>query len=268
MLHLLKMSPKVVKEVALTLNALILTALLFWWLSRALRSVPAFWPASLIILFCLIWLAFLEICLALLTNPWAVALLVLVVPTLLLVVSPQIATAITALLLLAGLLYARWQIRDRLHDSLRYRTIPTFFTSSRWLLAALLAAAASLSVSAVADRLRTETVVIPEHYFVQTLPLVRPLLGEIDEHQLSALTATTAAQVNHYLTSVLQSNPELSATAALSAAVLTAHFVMPLLAWPEVAFIALFMLVARQLKIVYVLSYQTAAERISLDKNS
>lgn len=252
------MSARTRKEISIVAVCLIYSGLYFWWLSRAWDSKPPLWAGAALLAVSLIWVALLAVSLALAADAAATGLLAVGPPLLMLLVSTQPASATgAAVVLSAGLLYARWCIRDSLSERLRYRTVPTFFTAARWLLVALAAAVAGLAAPAVIDRLRTEAIAIPERFVAHLLP----------GRGTTVVTATTN-ELNRYLANLLHANPELAATIALSAAFLAAHVAIPLLVWPVLAAIALFMRAAMRYHFVYLVPYPTASERLNLEQEA
>lgn len=261
------MPVRIIKEISVVAALLIYSGIYFWWLSRAWDSTTPLWEGSALLVVSLLWVALLSASLALLTDTAAAGILIVGVPLLLVLVHTELASAAgAATMLAAGLLHARWHIRLALTERLRYRTVPTFFTAARWQLVSLAAAAAGLAAPTVIDRLRTDVIAIPERIVEQALRPALTFIGGTAPGQGTAMVTMTADLLNRYLTSALQANPELAATVVLSVAFLVAHLVIPLLVWPTLAVISLVMLTARRAELVYLVSYPTVAQRLSLER--
>lgn len=262
------MSERQVKEVCLITVSLIYNGLYFGWLSRAGIFPSPLWEGMALLAATLLFTALLVISLALVTGTFTASSLVVGVPLLVTLVSTEFINAAgAALVVLAGLLYARWHIQYQLSERLRYRTVPTFYTGARWLLFSLAAATAGLVAPAVVELMRTEVIAIPERYVAQVLRPVDSLLAAAPGQVPSVVEATTT-MLNRYLANTLPANPQLAATVALSAAFLTAHLIIPWLVWPVLAAVSLTMLAARRLKLVHVLTHPAHAQRLSLEPES
>ncbi|MBI4021875.1 MAG: hypothetical protein HY372_00805 [Candidatus Andersenbacteria bacterium] len=259
------MTPRIMKEIGLTAVTLLGSCLFFWFLSRSLVSALPPWRTGVLTTTSLLWVALIALTLALVANPFVLIVLIIGVPLLVFLLSPYwVSAAAAAVLLLAGLLHARWTIRDKLGARIRYRTIPTFYTAARWLLLTLLAVAASTALPAVTERWRNEVIVIPPEIVAAALQPIADVLPVSVPGQEPQLIALVTATLNRYVNSILQTNPLLAAIVALSALFLAAHFVTPFLTWPAVAVIALFVYLARRCKLVYLVKYTTVVDHLQV----
>lgn len=262
------MTRRIIKEIGLTVVTLLCSSLFLGFLSQSLVSALLPWRTGVLVAASLLWVAQIAFTVALVSNGFLLAVLIIGVPLLVVPFGAEwISAAAAAVLLMVGLLQARWIIRENISSRVRYRTVPTFYAACRWLLLALVAAAASTAVPTVTERLRREVIVIPEQAIAPALqPLAAALPVSVSGQETQLITQITAT-INRYVTSILQTNPLLASIVALSAVFLAAHFVTPFLAWPAVALIALLVYLARRLNLISLVKYTTVAEQLQLSEH-
>jgi hypothetical protein len=161
---------------------------------------------------------------------------------------------------------ARWRIRDQIADTLGFRPARIFYGGIRWVCLGILLATAGLAVAPVRTTVRTAVITVPEEVVAAALGPIEPLVAGTVPGGTTALTPLVTDIVNSYLNAVLHNSPLLSALAAAVAVLFVSRLVVSLAAWPTLALVILFVFIAQQTRLVYLVSREVPSTRLQLEK--
>lgn len=252
------------KEVVLA-GAVLLVGAGLWWTAARMAASPNLLGGVLVGAAALAWVVSTALLLALAAN--RVLLISTLLATLLLLVGAGRASvgAISAAIILAGLLpAARWRVREELSIRKKYQTFPAFSAGARLLVLSVLIGLAGLSLFAVADELSTRAIAVPEHVVREAVIAAVPAVAGGNPVDTGALMAATTSALNQYLTTVVQSNPLLTASVALITALFLFRLLVPLLAWPAVSILALTVWLGRRVGVFSLLEQEEITETLIL----
>jgi len=282
------------KELALVVTTVLLSAVLYWWTYAVIGDADLIVvKAVAITVFALLWLGLATFTLGL-ANSFSSGTTLILLPPLLLIIAGRAHFGVigAALLLLLFTALARLKITTEIKNRIKYSTVQAFYGGGRYMVFGIIISLAGLAIPYLSDRFTTENIIVPEESIAF---LIRPfegalinLLPQLNQTQViqtpnpsesipgsipeppviqttpDSLSSIVTELINERLSSITRQSPFIAALIVILLMLVTVRLLVPIVVWPVLGLIALFIYIAQQTGFAYILKNEATVETLQL----